>query len=148
MTLVPTRAEQCLPRGITPRTLAARSKKAIEEIEKRIDALAEPYADVDNSVEGARQELAAAFDKSKATILDTQRYLEESAWPTTAPRPSLPDNSASCIPTRDTNPKMDFIGLEDKPKSRGLQSRKSDAATCTYSRILIRRRSYFPKLVR
>jgi len=78
MKLIPTRGETLLPKGTTPKTLAARSRKAIAEIEKRIDELAMPYEDIDNTVEGARQELAAAFDKFKRQIMATQNYLEQS----------------------------------------------------------------------
>ena len=77
--LAPSRAEIACAGGITPARLSARTKKAIEEIEKRIDALAEPYADIDNSVVGAKAELAAAFEQFKKHILETQKYLEESA---------------------------------------------------------------------
>lgn len=77
MSLLPTRAEMACAAGITPARLRARSMTAIAEIEKRIDALAAPYEDIDNSLQGARDELAAAFEEFKIRILDTQRYLEE-----------------------------------------------------------------------
>jgi len=77
MTLFPTRAQTACAGSITPARLRARTDKAIAEIEKRIQALAEPYAEIDNSVQGAQDELAAAFDRFKASIIDTQRYLEE-----------------------------------------------------------------------
>ncbi len=79
VSLLPTRAQVACASGITPAKLSARTKKAIEEIEKRISVLAEPYAEIDNSVVGAQAELEAAFDKFKQYIIETQRYLEESA---------------------------------------------------------------------
>ncbi len=77
--LAPTRAEISCAGGITPARLSARTNKAIAEIEKRIQALAEPYVEIDNSVVGEQAQLAAAFDKFKAAILETQKYLEEAA---------------------------------------------------------------------
>lgn len=77
--LLPTRAQVNCAGNITPARLAARTKTAIAEIEKRIEALSLPYEDIDNSVMGAKDELAAAFEKFKLSILETQKYLEETA---------------------------------------------------------------------
>lgn len=71
------RYKSLLPSGVTPKVLAARSRKAIANIESQIEKLSAPYAEVDNSVEGAVMELSSAFDKFKARILETQKYLEE-----------------------------------------------------------------------
>ena len=73
------RAQTILPTGTTPKVLRARTAKAVAEIRKRIEQLSAPYAEVDNSVEGAVQTIMAAFDKFEDHIRDTQKFLEEAA---------------------------------------------------------------------
>jgi hypothetical protein len=74
-----TRGKTILPTGTTPKVLRARTTKAVTEIRKRIEQLAVPYEEVDNSVTGAVGELLSAFDKFEQHIKDTQRFLEEAA---------------------------------------------------------------------
>jgi len=71
------RATTLLPTGTTAKVLCARTSKAITEIKSRIEKLATPYEEIDNSVTGAVSELMSAFEKFEQHIKDTQRYLEE-----------------------------------------------------------------------
>ena len=73
------RAQTILARGVTPKVLRGRTMKSVASIKERIDALSLPYVDVDNSVEGAKQVLMAAFGEFERHIMDTQKYLEEVA---------------------------------------------------------------------
>lgn len=74
--MFPTRAEQL---HIKPKVLAARTRKALEHHRQRLTTLALPYADIDNSVEGALDDLLAAFDDFAARINDTVEWLNETA---------------------------------------------------------------------
>lgn len=71
------RAQLILPKGITPKKLKAQTTRSVAAIKKRIEQLSAPYAEIDNSVEGAMHELMAAFEEFEHRINDTQRYLEE-----------------------------------------------------------------------
>ena len=71
------RAQTLLPSGVTPRVLRGRTMKSVASIKERIDLLALPYAEVDNSVEAAKQHLMAAFEEFERHIIATQKYLEE-----------------------------------------------------------------------
>jgi len=71
------RYKSIMPSGTTPRALRARTTKAVAEIRSRIEKLAAPYADVDNSVVGAVSDLSRAFDEFERRIHETQQYLEE-----------------------------------------------------------------------
>lgn len=71
------RAQLILPKGITPKRLKAQSLRSIAAIKQRIEQLAAPYMEVDNSIDGAMHELMAAFDEFENRINETQRFLEE-----------------------------------------------------------------------
>ena len=71
------RSKTLLPSGVTPKVLRGRTMKSLTSIRERIDALSLPYTDVDNSIEGAKQILMAAFDDFERRVQETQKYLEE-----------------------------------------------------------------------
>ena len=73
-----TRAKTLLPTGVTPKVLRGRTLRSVSSIKERIDSLALPYADVDTSVEAAKQRLMFAFEEFERHVLETQKYLEES----------------------------------------------------------------------
>jgi len=75
-TLFPTRSEQI---GIKPRVLAARTRKSLGSIRERIEELSRPWVEIDNSIEGARDELVAQFDEFARSIEESIRWLEEEA---------------------------------------------------------------------
>lgn len=77
--LIPTRADGALATGMTPKKLAAQTKRHTAQIKASIEKLAMPWADVDNSVEGAQAELLAAFEKFERHIDSAVEYLLESA---------------------------------------------------------------------
>ena len=63
--------------GVSPRSLAARTRRSLKSAREIIAKLALPYADIDNSVEGAQRELMAEFDHFEKTIGETVGWLEE-----------------------------------------------------------------------
>jgi hypothetical protein len=63
--------------GISPRTLAARTRRSLASARKTLEALARPYADIDNSVESNLQPLLREFDEFEASITETVKWLEE-----------------------------------------------------------------------
>jgi hypothetical protein len=74
--MFPTRAQQI---GVKPKVLAARTLKALAHHRQRLTTLALPYADIDNSVEGALDDLLAAFDEFAGRINETIEWLNEPA---------------------------------------------------------------------
>lgn len=72
--LLPTRA-QCV--SVSPKTLAARTRRTLKSVRKQLQPLAQPYIDVDNSVEGALDDLLTAFDAFEKHIEDTVTWLNE-----------------------------------------------------------------------
>jgi hypothetical protein len=76
MTMFETRAQAI---GINPKVLSARTKKALAHHRERLTKLAEPWADIDNSVEGALQDLLSAFDDFSKQIDETVAWLNEEA---------------------------------------------------------------------
>lgn len=75
-TMFPTRAQDL---GIKPKVLLARTKTSLAYQREALTQLALPYADVDNSVEGALQDLLAAFDAFEAHVIGTAEWLNEEA---------------------------------------------------------------------
>lgn len=73
-TMFPTRAQDL---GIKPKVLLARTKKSLAFHREALTKLALPYADIDNSVEGALQDLLAAFDSFEAHVISTAAWLNE-----------------------------------------------------------------------
>lgn len=72
--LFPTRAQAI---GIKPKILLARTRKALAHHRYALAKLAEPYRDVDNSVEGALLELLAAFDIFQGYLITTAEWLNK-----------------------------------------------------------------------
>lgn len=73
-TMFPTRAENV---GVKPKVLLARTKKSLTFHKDGLTKLALPYADVDLSVEGAFQDLLAAFDTFEAHVVATAEWLNQ-----------------------------------------------------------------------
>ncbi len=73
-TMFPTRAQDL---GIKPKVLLARARKALRFHRTGLTALALPYADVDNSVASALEQLLAAFDAFEAHVVATAAWLCE-----------------------------------------------------------------------
>ena len=72
--MFPTRAQSL---GIKPKVMLARTKKSLAHHREALTRLALPYADIDNSMEGALQELLAAFDAFEARVIGTANWLTE-----------------------------------------------------------------------
>lgn len=78
-TLAPTRASQILAHGMTPKKLAAKTRRKIAFIRQKISELSAPWQDIDNSMASAESDLMAAFDVFEARLNDSVKYLEEAA---------------------------------------------------------------------
>lgn len=65
--------------GVKPKVLAARTFKNIAFIRERLMKLTAPWADVDNSVENALQDLLGQFDAFEQTIRDSVEWLNGEA---------------------------------------------------------------------
>jgi hypothetical protein len=70
--LFPTRADNV---GVKPKVLLARTRKQLAFHRKRLSELARPYAEIDNSVEGALTQLLSAFDDFQAHVIQTADWL-------------------------------------------------------------------------
>lgn len=69
--LFPSRAQSL---GVKPKVLLARTQKSLGHYRAAITQFASPYIDIDNSVQGALDDLMCAFD-------DFERHVRESvAW--------------------------------------------------------------------
>ncbi len=79
MSLAPTRGEQALPTGLTPKILASRTKRSLKSMREKIEQLSAPWIDVDPMVDFALDDLLAAFDKFEAHVNDSVKYLQEPA---------------------------------------------------------------------
>lgn len=77
--LIPTRADGAMAGNMTPKKLAAQTKRHSAQIKQSIEKLAAPWSDIDNSVEGAQADLLAAFEKFERHIDSAVEYLLESA---------------------------------------------------------------------
>jgi hypothetical protein len=62
---------------IKPKVLAARTRKSLASCREQMMRLAAPWADIDNSVEGALQELLGAFDDFSKQIDETVDWLNQ-----------------------------------------------------------------------
>lgn len=77
--LFPTRGDLLLPANVTPRRLAARTKRSLTSIRQRIEALSGPWIEVDGAVEFELESLLDAFDRFERTIDGSVKYLNEPA---------------------------------------------------------------------
>lgn len=73
-TMFPSRADVT---GVKPKVLLARTKKSLIFHREALSKLALPYADVDNSVAGALDDLLAAFDTFSSHVIATAEWLAE-----------------------------------------------------------------------
>jgi len=76
-TLFPTRGDYVLPTNVTPRRLAARTKRNISHVRKKIQQLADPWIDVDSAIEFAVDELLVHLDEFEGRVDESITYLEE-----------------------------------------------------------------------
>ncbi|MBO3274163.1 hypothetical protein [Pseudomonas schmalbachii] len=65
--------------GVKPKVLAARTKRSLKSIRTAMEKLAEPWTDIDGSVETAQDELLAALDRFEEHINGTVEWLTEAA---------------------------------------------------------------------
>ena len=72
--MFPTRAQRI---GIKPKVLLARTHKALAHHRHALSLLAQPNMDVDNSVEGALQELLFSFDTFANHVVATGEWLND-----------------------------------------------------------------------
>ncbi len=63
--------------GISPRRLAAQTRRALKSARSILEKLALPYAEIDNSVEMNLRDLLRAFDEFESSIADSVKWLEE-----------------------------------------------------------------------
>lgn len=62
---------------IKPKVLAARTRKSLASCRDQMTRLSAPWADIDNSVEGALQTLLSAFDDFSRQIDETVEWLNQ-----------------------------------------------------------------------
>jgi hypothetical protein len=74
LTMFETRAQAI---GISPKTLAARTRRTLTSVRKQIEALAVPWAEIDNSVLTEAQMLLRAFDAFDRYITETIDWLNQ-----------------------------------------------------------------------
>jgi hypothetical protein len=63
--------------GVSGRRLAARTKKSLAALRRTISALFLPWQEIDESVNGAVDELLLAFDKFEERINGSVEWLKE-----------------------------------------------------------------------
>lgn len=63
--------------GVSARRLAARTKKSLGSLRRQISDLFLPWQEIDESVNGAVDELLLAFDKFEKHINDSVQWLKE-----------------------------------------------------------------------
>jgi hypothetical protein len=74
LTMFETRAQAI---GISPQTLAARTRRTLTSVRKQIEALGVPWAEIDNSVLTEAQMLLRAFDAFDRYITETIDWLNQ-----------------------------------------------------------------------
>jgi len=72
--LFPSRAQAL---GVKPKVLLARTQQALAHHRERLSELARPFAEIDNSVDGALDDLLSAFDDFAAHVTQTAHWLNE-----------------------------------------------------------------------
>ncbi|MCR9260738.1 MAG: hypothetical protein NXH95_13505 [Pseudomonadaceae bacterium] len=65
--------------GRSPKSMAARTKKQLNNIRGKLTTLAAPYADIDNNIDLELNALLGEFDEFAAAIDDTVEWLLEEA---------------------------------------------------------------------
>jgi|GEM_PF-6514352 len=72
--LFPSRAQDL---NVKPKVLLARTKKSLNHYRAKLEQLALPYIDVDNSVQWALDELMEHFDDFEKHVIGTAEWLNE-----------------------------------------------------------------------
>jgi hypothetical protein len=72
--LFPSRAQSL---GVKPKVLLARTQKSLSHYRAALAEFAAPYIDIDNSVQGALEDLMAAFDDFERHVRETATWLNE-----------------------------------------------------------------------
>ena len=72
--LFPSRAQSL---GVKPKVLLARTQKSLGHYRATLAEFAAPYIDIDNSVQGALDDLMAAFDDFERHVRETVTWLNE-----------------------------------------------------------------------
>lgn len=72
--MFPTRAQNL---GVKPKVLLARTQKSLAHYRASLSQFAAPYIDIDNSVQGALDDLLAAFDDFEHHVRDTVAWLND-----------------------------------------------------------------------
>jgi hypothetical protein len=73
-TMFETRAQAL---GIKPKVLANQTRRTLASVRKQLTPLARPWIDIDNSIDGALDDLLRAFDKFEQSINDSIEYLNQ-----------------------------------------------------------------------
>lgn len=72
--LFPSRAQSL---DVKPRVLLARTQNSLSHYRTALTEFAAPYVDIDNSVQGALDDLMAAFDAFDRHVRETVTWLNE-----------------------------------------------------------------------
>lgn len=74
-----TRADHIMAGNMTPKRLAAQTRRSLNSARATIERLAIPWADIDNSVEVELRDLLEAFDKFEKGVKESVDWLLEEA---------------------------------------------------------------------
>ena len=72
--LFPSRAQSL---GVKPKVLLARTQKSLSHYRAALAEFAAPYVDIDNSVQGALDDLMAVFDDFERHVRETVTWLNQ-----------------------------------------------------------------------
>ncbi len=72
-----TRAERAMAGPMTPKKLAAVTRRSLNSARATLERLAIPWQDIDNSIQGSLDTLLDAFDQFEREILAAVEWLEE-----------------------------------------------------------------------
>lgn len=72
--LFPSRAQSL---GVKPKVLLARTQKSLSHYRAALTEFAAPYVDIHNSVQGALDDLMAAFDDFERHVRETVNWLNQ-----------------------------------------------------------------------
>lgn len=74
-----TRADHIMAEGWTPKRLAAQTRRSLNSARAKLERLAVPWAEIDNSVQYNLDTLLAAFDEFERSLEDSVEWLLEEA---------------------------------------------------------------------
>ena len=72
-----TRAERAMAGPMTPKKLAAVTRRSLNSARATLERLAIPWQDVDNSIQGSLDVLLEAFDQFEREVIAAVEWLEE-----------------------------------------------------------------------